>query len=58
MRRDPCVSLCIGEEAPPLVFVLVEGTVELVDEAKNLLYQATRIAGVHGLRPSRGVREV
>ena len=45
IRRDPRVSLCVDEEAPPFAFVLVEGMAEVADGAEDLLYWATRIGG-------------
>ncbi len=43
--RDPRVSLCVDEEAPPFAFVLVEGMARAEADAPDLLYWATRIAG-------------
>jgi len=45
IRRDGRVSLCVGEEAPPFAFVLVEGVAEVEDGAEDLLYWARRVAG-------------
>jgi PPOX class probable F420-dependent enzyme len=45
MRRDPRISLCIEEEAPPFHFVTIEGTSELAAGDPDLLYWATRIGG-------------
>ncbi|MBA2362528.1 MAG: PPOX class F420-dependent oxidoreductase [Chloroflexia bacterium] len=44
MRRDPRVSLSVDDERPPFAFVLIEGTVEFVDEHDALRLWATRIA--------------
>jgi hypothetical protein len=45
MRRDPRVTLCIDDEAPPFHFVVIEGTAELTAEDPDLLHWATRIGG-------------
>ncbi len=45
LRRNPRVSMCVDEEAPPFAFVLVEGTAETREGAGDFLYWATRIAG-------------
>lgn len=45
LRRDPRVSLCIDDEAPPFAFVIVEGTASLSEDLDELRLWATRIAG-------------
>ncbi len=45
MRRDPRVSLCIDEEAPPFHFFVIDGNSELTAGDPDLLYWATRIGG-------------
>lgn len=44
IRRDPRVSLCVDDEAPPFSFVLVEGTAMLSADLEDLRLWATRIA--------------
>lgn len=43
LLRDPRVSLCVDEEAPPFAFV--EGAAGASGRGASLLYWATRIAG-------------
>jgi PPOX class probable F420-dependent enzyme len=45
MRRDPRVSLCIDEEAPPFHFFVIDGNSELTAGDPDLHYWATRIGG-------------
>jgi PPOX class probable F420-dependent enzyme len=45
LRRDPRVCLCVDDDAPPFSFVQIEGTAEIAEEAGDLRYWATRIAG-------------
>ncbi|MCU1353351.1 MAG: putative F420-dependent enzyme [Acidimicrobiales bacterium] len=45
LARDPRVSLCFDDEAPPFSFVIVAGTAELSEEPEALLRWATTIAG-------------
>jgi PPOX class probable F420-dependent enzyme len=45
LRRDPRVSLCVDDEAPPFTFVIVEGTTTLSEDPAELRTWATRIAG-------------
>lgn len=45
LRRDPRVSLCIDDEAPPFAFVIVEGMASLSEDLDELRVWATRIAG-------------
>jgi hypothetical protein len=32
LRRDPRVSLCIDDDAPPYAFVVIEGTAEVIED--------------------------
>lgn len=45
LRRHPRVSLCVDDETPPFVFVIVEGSASLSEEPEELRVWATRIAG-------------
>jgi PPOX class probable F420-dependent enzyme len=45
LARDPRVALCVDDERPPFAFVIVEGTVELVEEVDELRRWATVIGG-------------
>ena len=45
MRRDPRVSMCFDDEAPPFAFVIVAGTVTFDDDPDELLRWATTIGG-------------
>lgn len=45
LRRDPRVSLCVDDEAPPFAFVIVEGTAALSEDPAELRAWAARIAG-------------
>lgn len=45
MRREPRVSMCFDDEAPPFAFVIVAGTVTFDDDPGELLRWATTIAG-------------
>jgi PPOX class probable F420-dependent enzyme len=44
LRRDPRVSLCVDDEAPPFAFVLFEGTATVSEDLDELRVWATRIA--------------
>ncbi|HEY0737331.1 MAG TPA: PPOX class F420-dependent oxidoreductase [Herpetosiphonaceae bacterium] len=44
LRRDPRVSLCVDDEAPPFAFVLFEGTATISENLDELRVWATRIA--------------
>lgn len=44
IRRDPRVSLCVDDEAPPFSFVLFEGAATLSEDLEELRGWATRIA--------------
>jgi PPOX class probable F420-dependent enzyme len=43
-RRDPRVSVCVGDESPPYAFVVVEGTITVTEDAEERTYWAKRIA--------------
>ena len=43
--RDPRVSMCFDDEAPPFAFVLVQGTAEIVEDDEVKLQWATTIGG-------------
>ena len=45
LRRDPRASLCVQDEVPPFSFVVVEGTVELIDDLDQVRTWAGRIGG-------------
>lgn len=45
LRRDPRVSLCVDDDAPPFAFVIVEGTATISENLEELRAWATRIAG-------------
>jgi hypothetical protein len=45
IARDPRVSLCFDDEAPPFAFVLVQGTAEIVPDHDAKLTWATNIGG-------------
>ena len=45
LRRDGRVSICIDDESPPFAFVIIEGTVEITDDADALLQWAAHIGG-------------
>jgi PPOX class probable F420-dependent enzyme len=45
LRRDPRVSLCVDDDAPPFAFVIVEGVATLSENLDELRAWATRIAG-------------
>jgi PPOX class probable F420-dependent enzyme len=45
LARDRRVALCVDDERPPFSFVIVEGTVELVDDAAALRRWAGIIGG-------------
>ena len=44
LRRDPRVALTVDDQTPPYSFVIVQGTVEAVLNAPDLLDWTTRIA--------------
>ncbi len=45
MKRDPRVSICVDDEAPPFSFVQVEGIASFSDDLDEMLHWATRIGG-------------
>jgi PPOX class probable F420-dependent enzyme len=47
MLRDPRVSLCVDDQAPPFSFVIIDGIAEINQEPdlNELLKWATKIAG-------------
>ncbi len=45
LQRDPRLSICVDDEAPPFSFMIIEGTAEISDDPDALAYWATRIAG-------------
>ncbi len=45
LRRDPRVSLCIDDDAPPFAFVIIEGTAAISEDAAELRRWAGSIAG-------------
>ncbi|HEY7946652.1 MAG TPA: PPOX class F420-dependent oxidoreductase [Acidimicrobiales bacterium] len=45
LRRDGRAALCVDDEVPPYAFVIVEGTVELVDDPAALRRWAGIIGG-------------
>src|SRR5262245_28862006 len=45
LRRDPRVALCVDDETPPFSFVIVRGTVELIDDLAQLRHWAEVIGG-------------
>ena len=44
LRRDPRVSICVDEEAPPYAFVRVDGVAELSEDLEAMLPWSTEIA--------------
>jgi PPOX class probable F420-dependent enzyme len=44
LRRDPRVSLCVDDEAPPFSFVRVDGTVVVSEDPEKRLRWSLRIA--------------
>ena len=45
MRRDPRVSICFDDEAPPFAFVSIDGTVAITDDLDDMRVWATKIGG-------------
>jgi PPOX class probable F420-dependent enzyme len=43
--RDPRVSLCLDDEAPPFSFLTIAGTATTSTDPEELMYWGTRIAG-------------
>jgi PPOX class probable F420-dependent enzyme len=59
IRRDPRISLCVDDDAPPFAYVLIEGVASLSDDLAALRHWATCIAGRYmgaGLAESYGAR--
>ncbi len=48
MRRDPRVSLCVDDEVTPFVYVALEGTVVMSDDADQLLLGDTDWRALYG----------
>lgn len=44
LHRDPRVSICVDDQAPPFSFVVIEGTAALSEDLDALRHWATRIA--------------
>jgi PPOX class probable F420-dependent enzyme len=45
LRRDPRVALCVDDETPPFSFVIVRGTVELIEDLEQVRHWAGVIGG-------------
>jgi PPOX class probable F420-dependent enzyme len=45
LLRDGRICVCVDDERPPYAFVMIEGTVTLLDDLDQLRYWATRIGG-------------
>lgn len=45
VARDPRVSLCFDDEAPPFAFVIVAGTAEVIDDLAQVRHWAAVIGG-------------
>ena len=46
MQRDGRVSICVDDDQPPFSFVIIEGTVNLIEaETEERVYWAGRIGG-------------
>lgn len=45
LRRDPRITLCVDDDAPPFRFVIAEGTASLAAADPELLHWSTRIGG-------------
>ncbi len=45
MRREPRVSMCFDDEAPPFAFVTIAGHASLSNDLDEMLEWATRIGG-------------
>ena len=44
LQRDPRVTICVDDEAPPFSFVMVEGTATTAPNPPEMLEWSTRIA--------------
>ena len=57
LRRDPRVALCVDDERPPFSFVIVRGTVELIEDLDQVRHWAGVIGGRYmGADQADGVR--
>ena len=45
LLRDGRICLCVDDERPPYAFVMIDGTVTLLDDLEQVRYWATRIGG-------------
>ena len=45
LQRDPRVSICVDDEAPPFAFVRVDGIAEVSDDLDEVRRWATVIGG-------------
>lgn len=45
LTRDPRATLCVQDDRPPYAFVVVEGTVELIDDLGQVRSWAARLGG-------------
>lgn len=45
LRRDPRAAMCVDDERPPFSFVVVRGTVELIDDLSQIRRWAAIIGG-------------
>src|SRR5436190_10714699 len=45
IRRDPRVSICVDDDQPPFIFVIIEGIATVSEDLAELRAWATRIAG-------------
>jgi len=45
LRRDPRVAICVDDQTPPYAFVIIEGRADVQEQAEDLAYWTTRIAG-------------
>ncbi len=44
MHRDNRIAFCVDDQNPPFSFAIIEGTVELIENAPDQLQWSTRIA--------------
>jgi PPOX class probable F420-dependent enzyme len=45
LRRDNRIAICVDDQQPPFSFIQIEGRASLQEDAEDLEYWATRIAG-------------
>ena len=45
LRRDPRAAMCVDDDRPPFSYVIVRGTVELIDDLAQLRHWAGIIGG-------------